>query len=155
MNPTTLVNALPIECTHLDGSKSTVVFRTLTIRQRYEYLHLLAALNTPAIVALCAQKPIDWIDTLTPATFKGLAKKAFDLNFRLAIELIEGDPAMAAKLAPVLLSLMAVEEQMNALPPELKAAVVELAKKQSASAASSPTPASSDSAEETGNASST
>jgi len=98
--PENLVNATPFEVAYLDGKKETVQISRLSIRQLYTFAKHLAATEGPELAALCTGKPIEWIDTLTPASFAALHRACIDLNFPAASEVAKGDPRLAAKLMP-------------------------------------------------------
>lgn len=100
MSTPPLVNATPVEVEHLDGSKETVQLARLTIRQLYAWSKHLAANEGPELVQLCAGRPAEWIDTLTPAAFAALHRACIDANFPAASEVAKGDPRLAAKLLP-------------------------------------------------------
>lgn len=95
-----LTTATKIEVTLVDGSVETVELKRLTIRQLYHFVEVLAAKSSADAVALCAGKPIEWIDTLSDASFKKLAKAVHDENFPRAMELSDGDNSMAIAIAP-------------------------------------------------------
>lgn len=138
---TTLVNAVPVEVTHLDGTKETVEVRQLSIRQRYKFAELAASDASPEIVAMCVGKPEAWVDTLEDDSYGLLLQKSHELNFQKAVTLVAKDPLLAARLLPMLLRFQALEKARQSF------GIV--------SPAPSPAPASSESAAATGSAAST
>jgi len=146
MSSGTLVNALPVEVTHRDGTKSTVVLRELTIRQLHQFSILMGEENTPALVALCADKPLEWVDTLTDESYDCLVRLAQERNFSRAIARVASDPIALARLAPLQRRFAALAMLATPSPTKTSGPF---------GSAESPAPASSDSAPETGSASST
>lgn len=138
---TTLINALPVEVLLLDGTKETVNLRQLSIRQLYRFAELAAADSTPEIVALCADKPVQWIDGLDLEAYGTLVQKCHELNFQRAVILVAKDPLIAARLLPLLLRLDAATKLLPSFGDSSKD--------------QSPAPASSASMAETGSAVST
>jgi hypothetical protein len=138
---TILINAVPIEVCYRDGHKETINLGELSIRQLYVFIKQLGASDTPALVALCAGKPPEWIDTLSDDSFDALASQAIKLNFTRAVARAKSDPVAAAMLAPLALSfanVMRSQQTLGSFGSDL-----------------SPAPAASESAAETGNGSST
>ena len=93
------------------------------------------------LVALCAGKPPEWVDTLSDDTFDALAAQAIKLNFPRAVARAKSDPVAAAMLAPLALSLASVlrsQQTLGSFGNDLSSA-----------------PAASESVAETGNGSST
>lgn len=125
-----------IEVTLADGvTKENVELRRLTLRQLYGYIEKLGGKASPELVATCAGKPIEWIDTLSDESFAELAEVTFAANFQRAVTLAGRDPVAAGMLAPFLLLAKAARGM--------------------AGGEKSPSSASSESAAETPNASST
>jgi hypothetical protein len=137
---TTLVNAVPVEVTYLDGRRETISLSKLTNRQIYTFIELLNGNKTPALVALCAGRPEDWIDELTEEAFGLLVAKSYELNFQKALRLIIRDPAIGSMSLPMLRRLEALEQESRSRGPITNTP--------------SPAPAPSGSAAETGSGSS-
>jgi hypothetical protein len=112
----TLLNKTPITVIHLDGKSETVSLRELSIRQLGEFITFLANGKSPHLVALCVDRPIEWIDTLTLASYGELCKKALAVNFPRAAEVAVNDPVAGAELLPLLHRL---NEMVKLLPEEL------------------------------------
>lgn len=138
---TTLVNAVPVEVTHLDGSKETVELRQLSIRQLYRFIELATQDATPEIVALCVGQPSPWIDTLSDESYTDLAQQCHEQNFPRAMRLSAKDPLIAIRVAPLAVRF----QQAQAMLPQLG----------TASPAPSPVPVSLGSAAAAGSAAST
>lgn len=80
-----------------------VELRRLTLRQLYAYIEKLGGKASPELVAMCAGKPVEWVDTLSDESFAKLAKETFAANFQRAVTLAKEDPVAAGLLAPFLL----------------------------------------------------
>jgi hypothetical protein len=141
----TLVNALPVEVTHRDGSKSTVVLRDLSIRQLHQFSVFMGEENTPALVALAAGQPAEWVDTLSDDSYDALVRLAQERNFPRAIARAASDPIALARLAPLQRRFQQLGQLAQLSPPTSGAN----------GSTASPTPAPSESAAETGSAAST
>lgn len=141
--PSTLTNALPVEVKHLDGKKSTVTLRRLSIRELYTFAEHARDKKTPAMVALCCDQKPEWVDTLEDESFGELTEKCVAANFRRAMTVAVKDPVMAVLVGPMVATgVLAVAEMLQpTVGPTTNA--------------SSPVPAPSESAEANGNASST
>jgi hypothetical protein len=109
----TLVNASPIEVIYRDGRKETITLGELSIRQLYVLIKQLGNSDSPAMVALCAGKPIEWVDTLSDESFDMLVAKAIELNFNRATDRARSDPVASAMLAPLAIAFTNV---IRALP---------------------------------------
>jgi len=110
---TTLVNAVPVEVTYRDGRKETITLAELSIRQLYVFIKHLGSSDTPALVALSAGKPADWVDTLSDESFDALTAAAIKLNFARAVARGQSDPVAAATLGPLLISLVDVVQKLQ------------------------------------------
>jgi hypothetical protein len=139
--PTTLLNATPVTVTYRDGRTETIALGELSIRQLCLFTKHLGGNDTPALVALCAGRPVEWIDTLTDASFDALLATAIKLNFQRATNRAKTDPVALSQLAPLLL-------EIDRLIPQLTATLGQ------SGSGSSPGHAPSESATETGSASS-
>jgi len=109
-----LINATPIEITYLDGRKETITLGQLALRQLYVFIKHLGGSDTPALAALCAGKPVEWIDTLTDDSFDALVALSIKLNFQRATDRVKADPVALGKLAPMLLDLEKVAAGIEA-----------------------------------------
>jgi len=90
-----------IEVTLADGvTKETVQIKRLTLRQLFTYIETLGGKSSPEVVALCAGKPLEWVDTLSDESFGELSQITFTENFTRAVALSKVDSPMAAALAP-------------------------------------------------------
>lgn len=136
----TLLNATPVEVEYLNGQKETIPLRRLTIRELYQFTHLMAGDKIPELVGLCAARNGEWIDALTDQTFARLVKECVAQNFPRAMALAEADMAIARDL----LTIKQTAQMVAILGATGKP-----------SPASSPAPAPSASAAATGSASST
>jgi hypothetical protein len=107
MNTTahTLVNEQPVVITYRDGRAESITLGELTIRQLYRWIEFFAKNDVPALVALCAGKPLEWVDTLTDESFGDLSKIAFERNFPRATALASKDVTVAALIRPSLLQI--------------------------------------------------
>jgi len=139
---TTLVNSIPVEVTYRDATTEKITIGKLSIRGLYTFLKLLGESDTPGLVALCAGKPIAWVDSLTIDSFKKLADAAIGQNFNEATELAKSDPVALGKIGPLLIALEGVASKF-----------IEMSGSNGSGA--SPTPAPAESAAATGSASST
>lgn len=136
-----LVNASPVDVTYVDGKTERLTLARLSIRQLYQFTHLLAGDKVPDLVALCAAKPVEWIDTLSDESFAALSRKSIEINFPRAMTLAKDDPVIAARVAPLLARMQLALVQADSLGPTLSGL--------------SPAPAASGSAPATGSESST
>ena len=139
--PQHIVNATPVDVVYVDGKTERLTLGRLSIRQLYQFTHLLSGDKVPDLVALCAAQPVEWIDTLSDESFAALARLAIELNFPRAMTLAKDDPVIAARVAPLLARMQLALVQADSFGP--------------ISNGSSPAPAASASAAETGSGSST
>jgi hypothetical protein len=95
-----LLNITPHTVQKLDGLHEIISIARLSIRQLYLFAQKLAATDGPGLVQLATGKSLEWIDTLTPASYGELHKKIIELNFPMAGEIAKGDPRLAALLMP-------------------------------------------------------
>ncbi len=109
---TPLINATPVAVTYRDGKTETITLGELSIRNLHQFIFHLGGNDTPALVALCAGKPLEWIDTLTDTSFDGLTAASIKLNFQRATDRMKTDPVALSKLAPLLLTLEKVTLEM-------------------------------------------
>lgn len=100
-----LDNITPVAVTFRSGSSTTIELKELSLRQLYKFIAHAAADETPQLVALCAGKSLEWVDTLTDESYGALAAAAFNLSFLRAVGLMKSDPTVSAKLTPLLLTL--------------------------------------------------
>lgn len=110
-----LTTATKIEVTLVDGSVETVELKRLTIRQLYHFVEVLSAKSSADAVALCAGKPVEWVDTLSDASFKKLAKAVHDENFPRAMELSDGDNSMAIAIAPYISKMLKADGMVGSV----------------------------------------
>lgn len=106
------MNTFPVtvQITLIDGTPSTVDLQRLSIRELYKYTKHAGAEDTPQIIALCARKPIEWVDTLSDESAAELSQKCFELNFPRAGKLAATDPIAATQLAPLLIKLFSANK---------------------------------------------
>ena len=104
----TLINAEPFVAEMLDGKTETISLGRLSIRQLYAFTQHLAGEKVPELVALCAAKPVEWIDTLADESFAALAKRCIALNFPRAVTLSKNDPVIAQRVLPFLQGMQTV-----------------------------------------------
>jgi hypothetical protein len=135
-----LIASAAVEVEYLDGTKETLSLRRLTIRQLYHYIVLLGGRDTPGMVALCADQSLEWIDTLTDKSMASLAARCSAENFQRAVDLASQDPIAASSMLPLF-------KEMSVLMHVASASGI-------TGNASSPAPAASASAVETGSAAS-
>lgn len=131
----TITNEHPVVITYRDGRTETLKLGELSIRNLYRWIEHFAKNDVPALVALCAGKPVEWVDSLTDDSFGDLSKLAFELNFPRATALSSKDVTVAALLKPSLLQIASLADHAGPL-----------------SNAKSPAPAASDSAAASGSA---
>lgn len=147
--PSILVNAEPVEVELLNGSKETVTLARLSIRQIYVFAEHVKGNKTPELVALCAGKSIEWVDTLADASFAALTEQCVTANFHRAMAIAEKDPVMAGLIGPaVATGILSVAEML----PAIKASLTSPAPAGEATKSSSPAPSSSASAAAIGSA---
>jgi len=101
-----LADTTIIQITHTDGKTASVELHPLSIRQLYKFINAIGDGDAPALVAICARKSIEWIDTLTLDSFAQLSKKATEINFPKAVTLAQTDPVAATRLAPHIIRKM-------------------------------------------------
>lgn len=140
----TLLATTTVAVTFAEGTAATVEVRRLTIRQLYVFARHLGAMEGPELVALCTGKPVEWCDTLSPEGFAALHKGALELNFTNAAKLAEGDPRVAAAVVPFV---------QDARLVAILGGAAEAASLGRSGPLSSPAPAPSESAAETGSVS--
>ncbi len=141
------VNSTPFPVTYLDGKTDTVMLHRLSLRELYTFMQLLSVYKTPDLVALCARRPLEWIDSLADDSFAALAALCIQPNFTRAMTIAKSDPVMAQHISPHLLALASLElSAAKTLPIPTRG---------NSGPDSSPAPAPSASAEENGSASST
>ena len=141
MTTTNLINATPFAVVYLDGRTETLSLPRLSIRQLYTFAHHIDGERSVEIATLCTGRPAEWLDTLADDSFAALVEKCIELNFPRAGVIALKDTTLAAKLIPFAQKVQTVMVIGASLGEALKAW--------------SPAPASSDSAPETGSASST
>jgi hypothetical protein len=139
-----LLNKTLITVTFNDGKTEQVAVRELTIRKLGEFILLAVSDRTPELVALCVDKPVEWIDTLDLKSYGELSKLAIEVNFPRATAITENDPVAAARLAPLLHRLQEAIKLFPQVTPSAQNTV-----------SSSPEPVVSESAAATGSAAST
>ena len=128
-----------ITASHLNGTRSDLVLRQLSIRQLYQFCRDFSEERGPELVALCLGKDMEWVDTLTPESYAELYTRAFNENFPKAAKILQSDPSLAAKVGPAIVRL---QNTVTAIQT-------------ASSYATSPAPAPSASAEANGSVSST
>ena len=96
----TFLATIPHTVEKLDGQHEILALPLLSITKLYLFAHKLAATDGVGLVTLATGKSVDWVDTLTPASFGELHKKIIELNFPKAAEIAKGDPRTAALLMP-------------------------------------------------------
>ncbi len=116
--PTPLINATPVAVTYRDGKTETVTLSELSIRNLYQFIKHLGGNDTPALVALCAGKPIEWVDTLTDESFDALVAASIKLNFQRATDRVKIDPVALSRIGPMLLEIERVSAGILAMPPD-------------------------------------
>lgn len=102
---TPIVNAKPVTVAYRDGKSEVLHLGELSIRNLYCWIEHLSTRNTPALVALCLGKPVEWIDTLSDESYGELSRLAFDVNFPRATALSSKDVTVAALMKPMLLEI--------------------------------------------------
>jgi hypothetical protein len=104
MTPTTpsLIGNVPIAIKFVNGTSGAVVLRRLSIRQLHEFATCIETSDTPEIVALCANQPIEWVDTLADESFAELSAACMKANFTRVMVLAKSDPTIAAKMLRLL-----------------------------------------------------
>jgi hypothetical protein len=132
-----MLNETKVTAVYEDGRTEELVMRQLKLRALYKYIDHLSLDDVPAIVALCCDRPAEWVDTLTVDSFTELSRIATEQNFTKAMRIVESDPVAFAKCGKLLAKLT---EAIKHLP--------------SVSTGSSPAPSSSASAAENPSASS-
>ena len=154
---TTLASAKPVPIAYRDGRTETLLLGELSIRQLYTFIKHLGGSDTPALVALCAGKPVEWVDTLTDASFDALVAESIRLNFQRATDRVKSDPVALSRLGPMLVEIDRVKKAIGADPfkalPEEEKKNEEKETSGAPGTISSPAPAASASAVEIGNGS--
>jgi len=100
-----ILNSTPVPVEYKKGGTEEISIRQLEITEIYKYIDAIALDETPRIVAYCAGKPIDWVNTLKGASYAKLAKLVHEQNFPLAMEIIQSDPIASARFGKVLAQL--------------------------------------------------
>ena len=77
----------------------------LSLRKLYQWGRHFAAGEMPELVALCADKPVEWVDTLADESFADLANACLTASFGRVTDLAKGDPVMAALITPRLVEM--------------------------------------------------
>jgi hypothetical protein len=107
---TILANEHPVAIIYRDGRTETINLGELSIRNLYRWIEHFSRNDVPSLVALCAGKPLDWVDSLTDDSFGDLSKLAFELNFPRATALSSKDVTVAALLKPSLLQIASLAQ---------------------------------------------
>ena len=105
----TVLNEMPVLVVYEDGSSEEITVRQLKLRALYKYIDALAADEVPKIVALCCDRPPDWVDTLSVKSYSALSKIIVEQNFIRAMEIVQSDPIASAKCSKLLVMLSAAE----------------------------------------------
>jgi hypothetical protein len=111
---TSLLNAERFEAVMADGKKDIVFLRRLTIRQLHRFIEYVTTDQTPELVALCTEKPIEWVDELDLESYATLAEKCVLINFPRATTIADKDLGVAVKLYPYRAKVAALMRQATA-----------------------------------------
>ncbi|MCX6952995.1 MAG: hypothetical protein NTV51_12640 [Verrucomicrobia bacterium] len=98
------------------GQQHQVSIAELEINPLYRFCHCLVEHKTPELVALCIDKPVEWLNQIDVKSYAELSKKCIDVNFQNAMTLMEGDPVIALKLGPLVMQMMTMATTMNLDP---------------------------------------
>jgi hypothetical protein len=90
------------EVEYLDGRKEVIILRRLPLSEFYQWCSTVSEFRSPLMVALAAQKPLQWADSLTDESFTNLSSEAFKVNFPRAMKLAEAEPVIAIKIYPLM-----------------------------------------------------
>ncbi len=99
-----------------EGLEESLTFAPLSITERYTFIDHLVAGETPKIVALCARRPLDWVDSLDPECYLDLAARFVRENFSMAMRIAERDPIAGMKVGPLLVRMGNVLSLLPGLP---------------------------------------
>ncbi len=132
-----LVNAKKFDAVLENGGTDIVFLKQLTIRQLYKFVEFVTTDQTPQLVALCAERDLEWVDTLTLESYGALAAECMKLNFLRATALAEKDTLVAMKLAPLNMKVLAALKQAMESGAITKSSLDELVRSASAGATGS------------------
>lgn len=110
-NPTNIkpgtILPVPVPVQYKNGRSETVFVEQLSLLNRYKFLHLLADMKTPELVVLCVGKPLSWLEELDDGCdcYDQLVETCYRLNFHSALKLAKKDPALGAKVVPLLAAM--------------------------------------------------
>jgi len=96
---------MPTEITYQNGQKEALTFAPLSITERYKFIDLLVAGETPHLVALCTRRKIEWVESLDPECFLELASGFLKANFPMAMRIAEKDPIAGLKVGPLMMQI--------------------------------------------------
>ena len=150
---TTLVNAAPAVLEFDGGRSEELTVRKLEIGPLYRFMRHARDHDSPALVALCVEKPAEFLTGVIPKSFARLARQCIELNFPQALDLIADDPVAGALMSPLLaeMAMAAIATDNPALKEAIAKAKAQIPGPQSNGSSSAPAP--SGSATETGTAS--
>lgn len=83
-----------------NGQEEALSFTPLSNTERYKYIDLLVAGNTPALIALCARRTENWVNRLDPDSLAELAGHFFQQVFPTVLRMARRDPITSLKIAP-------------------------------------------------------
>src|SRR6202008_3376798 len=77
----TIAGGVELEVTHKDGSKETVKVREIPATKIQLFTFATGWGKEAEQVAIYCDKPVEWTDTLTIASFNAIADKGLEINF--------------------------------------------------------------------------
>ncbi len=87
------------------GLEEALDFPPLSILERYKFVDHLVAGETPQLVAVCARRKIEWVNSLDFACYLELTKGFIRENFPMAMQIATADPIAGMKVGPLLLQM--------------------------------------------------
>lgn len=90
----------PPKITYENGQTEALTVTPLSNTERYKFIDLMVAGDTPGIIALCARRNAAWVNSLTVDSFADLARYFFQEVFPTVMRLAARDPIAGLKIAP-------------------------------------------------------
>jgi hypothetical protein len=90
---------------YANGQVESLDFAPLSITERYTFTDHLVEGRTPQLVAHCARRNIEWVNSLDQDCFLELAKEFIRGNFPMAMKIAQADPIAALKVGPLLFKM--------------------------------------------------
>ena len=87
---------------YFNGTQEALRLRELSNSELEKFSKLLVSEDTPGIIALCLQRNLEWVDSLTRESYNEASQVLINQNFSATMEMALHNPIVGLRVGPLL-----------------------------------------------------